>query len=145
MKNENGITLSSLLIYIIVMVMVIGVMSSVSAMFYNNVNGLEGRTVEISKFNNFNNYFVKEIKSPNNAIDTIAEDNSYILFKSGNSFTFRNNAIYYNDLKIVDDVNNVTFTYYNDEDKNKNHDIVTVNVEFEKYSKQINYKVEEIY
>ena len=145
MRNENGITLSSLLLYVIVMIMVVGVMSSVSSMFYNNINNLDGRTDEISKFNNFNNYFVKEIKTPNNAIDRIADDNSYILFKSGNSFSFRNNSIYYNDLNIANNVNNVTFTYYDDVNINKNHDIVTVNVEFEKYSKQISYKVESIY
>ena len=145
MKKENGVTLSSLIIYIIVMIMVIGVMSSVSTIFYSNINNLDASGIEISKFNDFNNYFVKEIKSPNNALDTIGNDGNYILFKSGNSFSFKNNDIYYNNLKIITGVENMSFSYYNDPLKNKNNDIVTVNIRFKKYSKQINYKIEEIY
>ena len=49
MKEERGITLGSLVIYVIVMILVIVVMSSVSAMFYNNVNELDARSTEISK------------------------------------------------------------------------------------------------
>ena len=143
MKEESGVTLSALIIYIVIMAMVIVVMSSVTAMFYTNVNGLEANSDEIIKFSEFNNYFVKEIKSPNNAIDSIAENGKYILFKSGNSFSYKNNEIYYNNLKIVSNVNNMSFSYYNGQ--NNNDDIVTVNIEFEKYTKQINYKVEEIY
>lgn len=145
MKKESGVTLGALVIYVIVMVLVIGVMSSVSAMFYNNVKDLDAGGEEISKFNEFNIFFVKEIKLPYNEVDTIGNDGKYILFKSGNSFSFRNNEIYYNNLKIVTGVKNMSVSYYANQEKNKNHNIVTVNIEFEKYSKQINYKVEEIY
>ena len=136
MKSQNGITLSSLIIYIIVMIMVIGVMARVSTMFYNNVNKLDNRTIEISKFNNFNTYFVKEIKLPNNGIDKI--ENNYILFKSGNSFLYRNQNIYYNDLMIVDNVKNLVFT-------RESESVINLNISFEEYSKQIKYKIEEIY
>lgn len=136
MKSQNGITLSSLIIYIIVMIIVIGVMASVSTMFYNNVNKLDNRTIEISKFNNFNTYFVKEIKLPNNGIDKI--ENNYILFKSGNSFLYQNQNIYYNDLMIVDNVKNLVFT-------RESESVINLNISFEEYSKQIKYKIEEIY
>lgn len=136
MKSQNGITLSSLIIYIIVMIMAIGVMARVSTMFYNNVNKLDNRTIEISKFNNFNTYFVKEIKLPNNGIDKI--ENNYILFKSGNSFLYQNQNIYYNDLMIVDNVKNLVFT-------RESESVINLNISFEEYSKQIKYKIEEIY
>lgn len=136
MKSQNGITLSSLIIYIIVMIMVIGVMARVSFMFYNNVNKLDNRTVEISKFNNFNTYFIKEIKSPNNGIDKI--QNNYILFKSGNSFLYQNHNIYYNDLMIVDNVKNLVFT-------KETETVINLNISFDEYSKQLRYKIEEIY
>ena len=141
MKSQKGVTLSSLIIYIIVMIMVIGIMSRVSVMFYTNVNKLDNRTIEISKFNDFNAYFIKEIKKPNNGIDKIDNINkNYILFKSGNSFLFQNHSIYYNDLLIVDNVQSVIF------DINQNDNtVINVNIRFNEYSKNMNYKIEEIY
>ena len=145
MKNEKGITLSSLVIYIIVMIMVIGVMTRVSLMFYNNTENLNDNTKDIIEFNNFNNYFVKEIKIANNKIDTIAEDGTYILFDTGNSFSLKNNAIFYNDLEIAKNVKNINFKYYTNSEGIEEKDIITVTVEFNNYSKQINYRVESIY
>lgn len=145
MKNEKGITLSSLVIYIIVMIMVIGVMTRVSLMFYNNTENLNDNTKDIIEFNNFNNYFVKEIKTANNKIDTIAEDGTYILFNTGNSFSMKNNGIFYNDLEIAKNVKNINFKYYTNSEGIEEKDIVTANIEFNNYSKQINYKVESIY
>lgn len=145
MKNQNGITLTSLVIYVIVMIMVIGVMTSISAMFYNNTENLNEDTKDMVEFNNFNNYFVKEIKSANNKVNSIAEDGTYILFDTGNSFSFKNNTIFYNDLEIARNVNNTNFNYYINSEGKEEKDVIAVNIEFNNYSKQINYKVEEIY
>ena len=145
MKNEKGITLSSLVIYIIVMILVIGVMTRVSLMFYNNTENLNENTKDIIEFNNFNNYFVKEIKSVDNKVDTIAEDGTYILFNTGNSFSIKDNSIFYNDLEIAQNVKNITFKYYTNSEGIEEKDVITVSVEFDNYSKQMNYKIEEIY
>lgn len=145
MKKENGITLSSLVIYIIVMIIVIGVMARVSLMFYNNTENLSKSSKDIIEFNNFNNYFVKEIKTDDNKIDKIAEDGTYILFDTGNSFSLKNNTIFYNDLEIAKNVNNIKFEYYGNGENEEINDVITVNIEFDNYSKQINYKVENIY
>ena len=73
----------------------------------------------------------------------LIEDGTYILFATGNAFSFKNNSISYNDLEIAKNVNDVKFEYYKDEENNEVKDIVTVNVQFNNYSKQINYKIEE--
>lgn len=145
MKNERGITLSSLVIYIVVMILVIGVMTRVSLMFYNNTQNLNEDTKDIIQFNNFNNYFVKELKSVNNKVDTIAEDGTYILFYTGNSFSLKNKSIFYNDLEIAKNVNHITFEYYINSEGTQQNDVITVTVEFNNYSKKMNYKVESIY
>lgn len=146
MRKQNGITLTSLLIYIIIMIMVIGVMTRVSLMFYNNTENLNENTKDIIEFNNFNNYFVKEVKTANNKVDSIADDGTYILFDTGNSFSLKNNTIFYNDLEIAKNVKNIEFKYYkNNENNEEIKDVITVNAEFNNYSKQINYKVESIY
>lgn len=145
MKNEKAITLVSLIIYILVMLLVIGVIGSVSAMFYNNTNNFDDETKDIIEYDKFNSYFVKEIKTANNSIDQISDDGTYIIFTTGNSFLFKDNKIFYNDLEITKNVKNVNFKYYTDSNNKQDNTIVTVTVNFENYTKKMNYKIEEIY
>ena len=65
MKNENAITLVSLVIYILAMLIIIGIMGKVSIMFYENSNDLDDDVKDIVEYNKFNSYFIKEIKSAN--------------------------------------------------------------------------------
>lgn len=145
MKNEKAITLTSLVVYIIVMIMVIGVMSSVSFMFYNNTQNLKQSTKDIIEFNNFNNYFVKEIKMANNKVDQISSDGKYIIFTNGNSFSFHDNSIFYNELKIANNVNDIKFNYDKDENEKQIEDVIVVNIKLNDYEKEMKYKIEEIY
>ncbi len=145
MKREEGITLVSLVTYIIVMIAVLGIISGISRIFYGNTQKLDERTKDVIRVNDFNSYFVSEIKSVGNEIDTISEDGTYILFKSGNSFKINNNIIYFNDTRVCDGVKKLEFKKYIDSEGKESKDIVTVNIEFENYSRQVNYKIEEIY
>lgn len=137
MKEEKGITLVSLIIYVIVMVIVLSVMSSVTTKFYSNTESLNASVEEILKFNKFNTYFLKEIKAYDNTIDDVEQ--SYIVFSSGNTFLFDSNRIYYNNRVICDNVKDISF------EANLDKTIITVNLSFEKFSKSIKYKVENIY
>ena len=141
MNNEKGITLVSLVIYIAVMILVLSVMSSIISTFYDNTSGMNGKVQEIIKFNKFNINFLKEVKSYNNAVDKIEVVNgeNYILFKSGNSFLYKDNKIYYNNIELIDGVKDAKFIQT--EDKN----IIMVTLAFNSFSKTINYKVENIY
>ena len=145
MKNEKAITLVSLIIYILVMLLVIGIIGSVLAMFYNNTNNFDDETKDIIEYDKFNSYFVKEIKTANNSIDQISDDGTYIIFTTGNSFLFKDNKIFYNDLEITKNVKNFNFKYYTDSNNKQDNTIVTVTVNFENYTKKMNYKIEEIY
>ena len=143
MKKQEGITLAYLVIYIAVMLIVITTMSAIIANFYNNTDRVQGDIEEIIKFNKFNNYFVKEVKANNNKVDTIKED-KYILFSSGNSFSFSNNAVYFNNIEICDKVKSMQIKKGKDGDGIDNT-IVYIKLEFEKFKKAINYKIENIY
>lgn len=139
MKNQKGITLTSLVIYVGVMIIILGVVSTIITQFYKNTTLMQANTDEIIEFNKFNTYFLKEVKLKGNALDTIDEtNNSYILFKSGNSFLFDNNKLYFNNIEICDNVEGATFT-------KKKEDVISVNVTFEKFSKTMDYKIEDIY
>lgn len=145
MKNQKGITLVSLLVYIIVMIIIIGGLSTISYNFYRNTQALEVDTEDIVEFSNFNEYFIKEIKKANNKIDNISEDGTYIVFTDGNSFMLNNKSIYYNQIEISKNVNSLIFEYDKDEENNEITDIIKVSVEYSNYSKQMKYKLEEIY
>jgi len=80
----------------------------------------------------------------NNQLDSISDDNNYILFKSGNSFSFNNNMIYYNNIKICEGVQSLEFKLGKDGD-NLDDTIIYVMINFKNFSKAINYKIENIY
>lgn len=138
MKSDKGITLASLALYIVVMIIVLGIMSSIITTFYANTEGMNAKVQELVEFNKFNMNFLKEAKLYNNSVDSI-DENTYIVFTSGNSFSFSNNKIYYNNLKIANDVKKVKF------EKGEDDTIINVTVEFESFSKTIKYKIENIY
>lgn len=149
MKEQKGITLVSLIIYIVVMIIVIAVMGTIITQFYQNTNEVQQDTEDILEFNKFNTYFLKEVKTIGNRVDTIGEEGEYILFKSGNSFSFNQNSIYYNDIQICKDVQRLVFSFgiikdENDLDKIDNT-IIDVKIFLKEYNKNIKYKVEEIY
>lgn len=144
MKKENGITLMSLIIYVAIMIVILGVMGIVITNFYNNTNSLQGNVAQILEFNKFNNYFLKEVKTTNNKVDNITEN--YILFTSGNSFSISESSIYYNNIKICDGVQEIKFTLVKDEEDAENeYSIINASLTFENFNKSINYKLENIY
>lgn len=144
MKNQKGITLVSLVIYVLVMIAVLGIMGSIINNFSDNMDTIQVDVQEIVEFNKFNNYFLKEVKLRNNKVERVDNNNNYILFTSGNSFTLYNNSIYYNNIKICDNVQSMSILL----GKNGNgadDTIVNVTLKFKSFRKTINYKIEEIY
>lgn len=141
MKSQKGITLVSLVVYVIVMLIVLSTIGVIINQFYKNTDTIEADTEEILEFNKFNTYFLKEVKRKENKVDTINTD--YISFASGNSFSFKNNKIYYNSMQICKNVEELIIEQGQDGDGQK--DIVCVTLKFENFEKKINYKVEEIY
>ncbi len=142
MKEEKGITLVSLVVYVLVMIIVLGVMSAIITNFYQNTDTMQGNVEEIVEFNKFNIYFLKEVKTANNKVDSVTDD--YILFASGNSFSISNNEIYYNNIKICNEVKSMQISIgKNGDGIDKN--IINVSLSFENFNKSINYKIENIY
>lgn len=139
MKSQKGITLMSLVVYVIVMTIAIAVIGSIISKFYNNTDSMQADTKEVIEFNKFNTYFLKEIKTSNNEVDKL--DAKYMLFTSGNSFSYSNNSIYYNNIAICKNVKDITFSFPEEEKK----DIINVNIKFDNFQKSLNYKIEEIY
>lgn len=116
--NSKGITLTSVIIYVIGMVFVIAIISTLTSFFYKNVN-IEDINKETTQYTKFSSIFLNEINKENNYIidcKSIEENEgniSYIIFASGNQYTFmkENNSIYKNQIKICEDIQNCNFSY----------------------------------
>lgn len=156
MKKEKGITMVSLVIYVAVMTLVIAVMASIISNFYTNTGIVQGNVKDIIEFNKFNVYFLKEMKTSNNQVDAVfnsevkageeeeegeeKSEESYILFTSGNAFLFKDGNVYYNNVKICENLNSVEIRF---EDYEKT--IIYVTLNFKTFNKSIRYKMENIY
>ena len=104
MKNENGVTLVALTIYIIAFAIVIGIISVLTSFFYGNVVNLSDTGENASEFSIFNMYFLEDIKEEGNKVARVDENGKYISFSNGNTYIFQDNHIYKNKVKICDNV-----------------------------------------
>ena len=119
MKSSKGITITSLIIYIIGMLILVGTIANLTSFFYKNINVEEIQDDSSTQYTKFSSIFLKEINNENNYIidcKTWTENDikqSYIIFSSGNQYTFtsENNCIYKNDIKICENIENCDFSY----------------------------------
>lgn len=110
MKQEKGITLISLIIYIILLTLVISMLSVVSNMFYLNRQYIIETGEYISEFNKFNMYFIEDVKN-NKDIYKISENE--IIFEDGTKYTYisgTDNGIYRNKVKICSNIEKCVFS-----------------------------------
>lgn len=110
MKNERGITLISVTIYIIVMAIVIGVIAVISGFFYKSIDNVDGAEQPAQEFTEFNKFFSDEVNRSGIKILTISA--TYIVFDNNVEYSFveGNKGIYRNGVKICNNVDNCTFT-----------------------------------
>lgn len=114
MKSERGITITSLIVYIIGIVLVIAIMSVITTNFYKNVNNMTLEVNPIGEYTKFNSNFSEEVNTYNIRVLECKEttDQNYIVFDNGVQYTYvpQNEAIYKNKVKICRDVKSCTFT-----------------------------------
>lgn len=125
MKSNKGITLTSLVIYVIAMVIVVTTVSTITSYFYNNIDNMNASTDSATVFTKFNMYFSEEINIKDNY--PLAASTDYIVFsKTGNQYTFKNSSIYRNQVKICDNIESCTFEMSKTDDTQEMNDLVKV-------------------
>lgn len=108
MKNEKGITLISLTVYIIVMAIVVGVLAIITTFFYKNT--IDIKDIDpITQYTTFNSFISDEVNHSN--IEVIECENNYIVFNDGVQYTFieANKGIYRNKVKICSGIEKCSF------------------------------------
>lgn len=106
LKGEKGITLTSLVIYIIVFVIIIAIMANTSNYFYSNIGGIKDSPKYVAEFNKFSMFFIADVKR-NTEIVTISEDS--LQFADGTKYEYRDNSIYRNNEEISKYVKSFSF------------------------------------
>ena len=104
MKNEKGITLMTLIIYIIGICLVIGMLATISDVFYTNIDYIKDNSKYISEYNKFNMYFIEDVKNNKN---TYRVTDNEILFEDGTIYTYvadNDKSIYRNKVKICTNI-----------------------------------------
>ena len=104
MKQEKGITLLSLTLYMVVLVMVIAMLAIVSDMFFTNTNYINESGKYISEYNKFNMYFIEDVKN-NKDVTGVTENE--IVFEDGTTYTYKEGpdyGIYRNKVKICSNI-----------------------------------------
>lgn len=118
MSDNKGITMTSLIIYVLGMVIAVSIIATLTSFFYKNVN-VGNISKDTTQYTQFSNIFSKEIERKNNKVvdcKTTEEDGnkiSYIIFSSGNQYTYKsqNKSVYKNKVRICQNIENCEFSY----------------------------------
>jgi len=107
MKKENGITLVTLIVYLMIVSAILAALTNLSSHIYKNINKLGIENLSAEEFNKFNVNFVKSVKANKNATVTNNNQNVTIEFDDGTTYNYINgeNSIYKNKIKIAKNIN----------------------------------------
>ena len=115
MKKENGITLISLIIYIIVLLLAVSMLSTISSYFYSNVSEINSESKYIGEYNKFNMFFLEDIKSIGVKFNNIITDKDNLIIELYNEntnktikYSYEENIIYRDNVVICKNVTNFT-------------------------------------
>ena len=110
MKSEKGVTIISLIIYVIVLSIVIGMVAIISGAFMDSVDDAEMYTDPIEQYTTFNSYFSEEVNHP--GLEVVQCEDDYILFSNGVQYSFisENRGIYKDKVKICRNIDNCNFS-----------------------------------
>ena len=139
MKSEQGVTLTSLVIYIAVATVLISTMAVMSSHFFANIQLVKNQSDYVVEYNKFNMFFIQDVKA-NKAASIIG---TIIVFEDGTKYEYKDESIYRNDKKIAKNIRTASFepaTYtVNNVTKNLIKVNLNIGVEKKSYQKQIEY------
>ena len=109
MRSERGMTLTTVVVYVLAMVIIIGIVATVTTFFYANTRDMEKSAEALGEYNKFNMYFLGEIKAEGNKVEKV-ENGTQIIFSDGTMYTFTDGGIYRNKVKLCSNIVNCEFS-----------------------------------
>jgi len=110
LKSEKGVTLLGLIIYVTTFICITGVVGIISNFFYSNTKILDQTTTDAAQFTKLQLYIANEFETKKSHVvsstldDGIGENYEIIEFSSGNRLILHQNHIFYNKIKICENV-----------------------------------------
>ena len=96
MRSEKGVTLTSLIIYVIAMLIAITIISIMTGYFYKNIDVSTEKYSYLGEYTRFNSYFSEEVnKEGNKILEVVSFTNAneqdknkqrYVAFSSKNQY-----------------------------------------------------------
>lgn len=116
MKSEKGITLTSLVMYVVVTILVIGILTKISTTFYNNMKYMDAEGIFAVEYQKFNSNFIEDIKTIGVKKLEINTDEKYVLLYNERTneqikYNFKDTGIYRNEVLISSKVITSVFKY----------------------------------
>ena len=110
MKSQRGITLTSLVVYIVGITILVSVMAIITTNFYKTMNDSNSSIEPYVEYTKFNTYFTEDINK--GSIKILDCDENYIAFNDEVQYTYvsENKGIYKNKVKICKNVTSCRFT-----------------------------------
>lgn len=145
MTNDKGITMISLIIYIIVITFILSGITAITTSFYKNVNEVDQVSESAVSFSRFNMYFLNDIKEEEAMISDVTPDGKSITisFKRDGlttvaTYRLSGRSIYRNNVKICNKVKDFKV----DATAGKKNKIITIIMNISDYEKTTIYNVE---
>lgn len=106
-KTQKGVTLTSLVIYITVFMIVLAIIATISHYFYGNVTELQRPLGSATEYNKFQMFFANDTKKNKSA--DVSEDGAKLVFEDGTTYYYSSKKLYRNNIEIVKNIENLTF------------------------------------
>lgn len=126
MKSQRGVTLSTLVLYITIFLIVIGVMTTITNYFYKNVAEIKEPLTYVAEFNKFSMFFINDVK--HNRIADVTDE--AINFEDGTQYLYLDGKIYRNNVEIAKNISQLRFTNVSKEIEGKYKNMINVQMIF---------------
>ena len=143
-SSARGVTLMTLVVYIISLIFAIAILTIVTSYFRANLDKMKKNTLDIAEHDKFNSYFLEETKRMNNEAYEPREDGKVIEFTSGNRYQYVPSefAVYRvsvnENIKIAERVTNCKFIMSKQDEKV----IITVKMNVGNENRTVEYVME---
>lgn len=122
MKSERGITITSIMIYVIAFTFAVIIIGRMITFFYKNIKDVSKNTDTDGQYTKITSYFTNEINIEKNEVESWGKD--YIIFsKTENQYTFKNGQLFMNKIKIANNLEKCEFYY------DEGNEIIYVNIQ----------------